>query len=208
MDSLQVKDGKTEPVEVEWNSDFICPGATHLFPLYLRVSDPCLVGQSDVRQSPHMVWYVPEIKRGCPEMRQNPKDLTTTSSLVGLSSLKRCLLFSKCKLRHYCVPARHCSRPHSAAMNKLDGVAAPLPLNSRGGGEANKEISGLISYLIIVQEGDEKVTVCLNSPHSQRLKGLMPPPHLSLIPQGGSRSKVGRCDSRLHPQYMFHEDHS
>lgn len=73
MDSLQVKDGEPEPVEGEWNSDFVCPGAARLFPLYLRGSDPCLVGQSDVRQSPHMVWYVPAIKTGCPEMRQNPK---------------------------------------------------------------------------------------------------------------------------------------
>lgn len=71
MNRLHVREGETELVEVEWDSDLVCPGAAHVLPLYPRGSNPCLVGQSHVRQSPHMVWYIPEAKGGCSEMRQN-----------------------------------------------------------------------------------------------------------------------------------------
>lgn len=64
MNSLHVKEGETELVEVGWDSDLVCPGAAHVLPLYPCGSDPCLVGQSDVGQSP-------EAKGGCSEMRQN-----------------------------------------------------------------------------------------------------------------------------------------
>lgn len=81
MNSLHVKEGETELVEVEWDSDLVCPGAAHVLPLYPCGSDPCLVGQSEVGQSPQRVWYVPEAKGGCSEMRQTPTELSTTSSL-------------------------------------------------------------------------------------------------------------------------------